>query len=459
MKSIRRHLLVALLAAIAMVTLAATIVVYRTVRQEIDAVSDYHLRQVALALRDRLPGGGPVAGPGVEDFDFLVQIWDRDGTRLYLSRPDSGLPEVAQLGYATVGTTNGEWRVYSADLAGIVVQVAQPVWSRQEHALTAALRSLAPVLLMLPLLALLTWRIVGRALTPLIRLAGEVSARTPSALTPLPEADAPEEAVPLVRALNDLLERLTSAWAAQRAFVADAAHELRTPLAALEMQRQLVERATDPVERSGALADLRAGLTRMTHVVQQLLALARAEPGSGAAAQARDAVGLTDLVAQAVADHAVLAEAKGIDLGAGEATGNPVVQGDPTTLRTLLDNLVDNAIRYSPQGSRVDVDAGVLAGRSYLAVTDHGPGIPVTERERVFDRFYRHQGRSTTGTGLGLAIVKAIAERHEATVTLGDTPGGGLTVRVEFPAHASADGPDACGSLPPTRVPDRDGSP
>jgi two-component system OmpR family sensor kinase len=171
----------------------------------------------------------------------------------------------------------------------------------------------------------------------------------------------------------------------------------------------------------------------MTHVVQQLLALARAEPGSGPAL-AVEAVGLSDLVAQAVADHAVLAEAKGIDLGAANATGNPVVMGDPTSLRTLLDNLVDNAIRYSPEGTRVDVDAGVVAGRACLAVTDHGPGIPLAERERVFDRFYRHEGRSTAGSGLGLAIVKAIAERHEATVTLDDTPGGGLTVRVAFPA-------------------------
>ena len=455
MKSIRGHLLGALLAAVATVTLAAALMVYRTVRQEIDSVSDYHLRQVALALRDRLPEAGPVAGAGVEDFDFLVQIWDRDGTRLYLSRPDSGLPEVAQLGYATVSTTAGDWRVYSADLQGIVVQVAQPVRSRQQHALAAASRTLAPVLLMLPLLALLTWRIVGRALAPLNRLAGEVSSRTPEALTPIPEAGAPEEAVPLVRALNDLLDRLAAAWAAQRAFVADAAHELRTPLAALEMQRRLVERASDTAERTAALTDLRAGLARMTHVVQQLLALARAEPGSGAV-QAGEVVGLSDLVAQSIADHAILAEAKGIDLGTAGATGNPVVRGDPTSLRTLLDNLVDNAIRYSPEGTRVDVDAGVLAGRSYLSITDHGPGIPVAERTRVFDRFYRHEGRSSAGTGLGLAIVKAIADRHEATVTLGDTPGGGVTVRVEFPATSAVQVRDDGGPLPPTRVPDRD---
>ncbi len=432
MRSIRRHLLVALLAAVATVTLAAAVVVYRTVRHEIDSVSDYHLRQVALALRDRLPGG-PAAGSGVEDFDFLVQIWDRDGTRLYLSRPDSGLPEIAQLGYATVRTPAGDWRVYSADLKGIVVQVAQPVRSRQELALSAAVRTLAPVLLMLPLLALLIWRIVGRALAPLNRLAGEVSSRTPAALVPLPEAETPEEALPLVRALNDLLGRLALALASQRAFVADAAHELRTPLAVLEMQRRLVESAPDTAERSAALADLRAGLARMTHVVQQLLALARAEPDSGTAL-ASEAVDLSDLVAQAVADHAVVAEAKGIDLGSASSAGNPVVLGDPTSLRALLDNLVENAVRYSPGGTRVDVDAGVRAGRSHLEVTDHGPGIPVAERERVFDRFYRHEGRSTEGTGLGLSIVKAIAERHAATVTLADTPGGGLTVRVEFPA-------------------------
>ncbi|WP_242336742.1 MULTISPECIES: ATP-binding protein [Anaeromyxobacter] len=447
----------ALLASAAAVTLAAALVVYRMAREEIDAVSDYHLRQIALTLRDRAPRGGAVVGGEDAELDFVIQIWDREGRRLYRSRLVAGLPESAELGFATVRARSGDWRVYSVELGDLVIQVAQPVRVRQALAVAAATRTLAPVLLMLPLLALLIWNIVARALAPLNRLAGEVASRTPAALEPIGEAGAPEEAIPLVRALNDLLARLGAALSAQRAFVADAAHELRTPLAALDLQVQLVERAPDTAGHAAALADLRAGLGRMTHVVQQLLTLARAGPDAGAAL-AGEPVSLSELVAQAVADHALLAEARRIDLGAGQAAEDAVVAGDPATLRTLLANLVDNAIRHSPPGARVDVDAGIEADRPYLEVSDHGTGIPEAERERVFDRFYRRAG-SDTGSGLGLAIVKAIAERHAARVVLRDTPGGGLTARVDFPARFAAQAPSDAGATPPARVPGEDGRP
>ncbi|HTN54023.1 MAG TPA: ATP-binding protein [Anaeromyxobacter sp.] len=430
MSSIRRTLLVALLAAVATVTAAATILVYRLARREIDDIFDYHLRQIALTLRDQLPGRAPPAG-GAEGFDFVIQAWSRDGVRLYLSRPDSGLPEFAELGFATVPVGAERWRVYSAELSGQVVQVAQPLRVRQEAAFAAASRTVAPVLALLLLLALLVWWIVGRSLAPLERLAGTVGSRTPAALEPIAEGGVPEEALPLVRSINELLARLGAALAAQRAFVADAAHALRTPLAALRLQAQLLERAGDAGERDRALADLEAGLGRATHLVQQLLALARAEPDA-AGALVRQPVGLGELVEQVVADHALLAEAKGIDLGATGTVSEPVL-GDAASLRALLANLVDNAVRYTPAGGRVDVAAGVREGRPFLLVSDDGPGIPGPERERVFDRFYR-RGSGEPGSGLGLAIVRAIARRHGAAVTLGEPPGGGLTVRVDFPA-------------------------
>jgi two-component system, OmpR family, sensor kinase len=434
--SVRRTLLVTILAAVAAVTAAAAFGVYRLARQELDAVFDYHLRQLALSIREQVPSGVGVAIPG-EGAELVVQIWDRDGARLYLSRPGTGLPQTAQLGLATVRAESGEWRVYSVELAGLVIQVAQPMRVRRQLAVTAAARTLAPVLLMLPLLALLVWRTVGRALVPLERLARAVEARTPAALDRIAEAGVPEEVVPLVRSLNALLERLGTALSAQRAFVADAAHELRTPLAALTLQAQLVGRARAESERTEALAQLRAGLERATRVVEQLLTLARAEPDA-AAARPREAVPLAGLVRQAVADHALVAESRGIDLGATQVDEAAVVEGDPAALRTLLANLVDNAVRYVPAGGRVDVAAGVAGGRPWLEVADDGPGIPEAERSRVFDRFYRRTGSSGAGSGLGLAIVRAVAERHGGTVTLGETRGGGLTARVEFPAGAPA---------------------
>ncbi len=445
MTSIRRTLLVTLLAAVAVVTVAASLLVYGLARDEIDSIFDYHLRQIALSIREQAPSGDAVVRAPAQGFDYVVQIWSRDGTRLFLSRPGTGLPETARLGLATVRAPSGEWRVYSAELADVVIQVAQPMALRQELAFRAALRTLAPVLLMLPFLGLLVWRSVGRALAPLDRLAGAVGARTPAALDRIPEAEAPVEALPLVRSLNGLLDRLGAALATQRTFVADAAHELRTPLAALSLQAQLLERARDADERAAAFADLRAGLDRAARLVQQLLTLARAEPDAASALR-DEPVPLEDLVQQAVVDHAVVAEARGVDLGATPLPGTAAVRGDPAALRTLLANLVENAVRHARE--RVDVGAGIAAGRPYLEVVDDGVGIPAPERERVFDRFYRRAGAREAGSGLGLAIVQAVADRHGATVWLGDTPGGGLTVRVEFPAVRAAEAPATRGAAP-----------
>jgi two-component system OmpR family sensor kinase len=247
----------------------------------------------------------------------------------------------------------------------------------------------------------------------------------------LDERRVPEEVKPVVSSLNDLLERLTRALEMQRAFVADAAHALRTPLTALHLQIQLAERAADPNERAAAFDALKQGVERATHVVEQLLTLARHEPEAGGRAVTE--VDLGALGAEVVASDAQLAETRGIDLGLTQRDIDVAVTGERDALETLLSNLVDNALRYTPPGGRVDVavrrsDEGVV-----LEVTDTGPGIPTEERERVFDRFYRGSATDAPGSGLGLAIVSSIAARHGARVELGDGPEGrGLTVRVVF---------------------------
>jgi two-component system, OmpR family, sensor kinase len=432
-RSLRRALVLTLLGAVTLVTLVGGLATYRQARIGIDQIFDYHLRQIALSLRDqaweRAAGELGDAGSG---FDFVIQVWDADGQRRYLSRPGTGLPEVAELGFATVAARSGPWRVYSAALGSLVIQVAQPLEVRDRLAFAAASRTLSPLLVLIPLLALLVWWMVGRGLEPIDTLARAAESRTPTALEPFDEEGAPAEVAPLVRSLNGLLGRLRSALEAQRAFVADAAHQLRTPLAALKLQVQLAERAPDEAQRAAALEDVSSGLERATRMVQQLLTLARLEPGSPFASAA-GRVSLGELVGAAVADHAVLAETKGIDLGATTVDPHAQVQGDVEALGTLLANLVDNAIRYTPRGGRVDLSAGVDEGRPYLEVTDSGAGIPEEERERVFDRFYRREGTGEPGTGLGLAIVKAIALRHRAEVALADAPGGGLAARVSFP--------------------------
>lgn len=447
MNSLRRTLLMSLLAALVAVFLAGALATYTAARAEIDGLMDYQLRQLALSLRDQ-QFGGPVAtplAPPEESLDFVIQVWDSSGVQLYLSRPHSSLPSLAQLGYSTVRTPEGDWRVYSVPLRDRVIQVAQPMSVRSSMAADAALRTLLPLLAVVPLFGALIWYLVGRGLRPLERLARDVATRRPDSLEPLRADHVPDEAQPLVRALNHLLDRLGQALAVQRAFVADAAHELRTPLAALQIQLQLCERAGDLAARAAAFAELRAGLQRATHMVQQLLTLARQEPGSAPpAVQAR--LALADIARQTLADHATLADARNIDLGADALDDGAVVLGDPAALRTLAGNLIDNAIRYTPEGGRIDVGvrrdpAGGIDPRCWIEVCDSGPGIPPDERERVLDRFYRRNGQEQTGTGLGLAIVRSIADRHEARLVLDTSPLGGLRIAVGFPpAGASGKG-------------------
>jgi len=448
MTSIRRQLLLALLSVITLTTLLGALATYRTARDEANAMFDYQLRQLALSFRDQVfqsarPHDFALDGDAQ---DFSIQVWRPDGTRLYLSHPRNGLPDKTPLGFATIDSGDGKWRVFGMQQRGQTIQVAQPMHSRDELALAAALRTVAPFLLMLPILGILIWVVVGRGLRPLDAVARAVSTRTAVALDPLPEDRVPSEVVPLVRALNELLERLQRALQAQREFTADAAHELRTPLAALSLQVQLAERAPDAAARAEAFGELKGGLQRATHSVQQLLTLARQEPGSGStsvssggnAERPTGQVRLGELVATVITAQLPLAEAKQIDLGATPGSGEDLVSGDEEALRILITNLVGNAIRYTPAGGRVDVAVGEEESGVFIEVSDSGPGIPAEDRQRVFDRFYRRAQSDEAGSGLGLAIVKSIAERHLATVQLGEAALGGLCARVQFDRSAAS---------------------
>jgi two-component system OmpR family sensor kinase len=436
MNSIKRQLLFGLLGLVLAAVFLGAAAVYRQTRAELDELFDYQLRQMALSLRDQAFGASAPAAPApaAEDFDFAIQVWSADGVRLYLSRPQAVLPARAQLGFETVVTGEGAWRVFSLQQQGLVFQVAQPMRVREKFAAAAALRTITPVLLLLPALGLLVWFTVGRGLSPLVSVAAAVQSRTPAALTPLADRDLPQEVRPLVEALNDLLRRLAAALEVQRRFVADAAHELRTPLTALSLQLQLAERAAAGGERAAALAGVKAGLARATRVVEQLLTLARQEPGAAELPAAE--IDLSELAREVIAELVPLAESKAIDLGM-QRNEPARVMGDREALRVLLANLVDNAVRYTPERGRVDISTFAAEGGAAIEVTDTGPGIPTGDRERVFDRFYRRAGSGVTGSGLGLAIVKSVVERHRGRVTLADGPGGhGLMARVTLPPAA-----------------------
>ncbi|MGH8200693.1 MAG: ATP-binding protein [Steroidobacteraceae bacterium] len=433
--SLRTSLLVWLLGGVLLVGVGGSLIVYRNALTEADAFFDYHLKETALILRDQPVEylGPPPIPSNNAAYDFVVQVWTLDGELVYESRPHASLPNFATIGFATVSTGSGRWRVYGTESLTKVVQIAQPMSVRRQQAAQLAVRTLTPFALLMPLLGLIVWLAVGHALQPLQRLARAVKARRVNALEPLSDERLPEEVRPLVGSLNDLLGRLTAALDRERAFMADAAHELRTPLTALHLQLGALARAGTEAERTDAMGKLSEGVQRAIRLLEQMLALARQEPR---AEPVRTRFALDELAREVVAELVPLADARQIDLGMSEAQ-TVFVQGERDAVATLVRNLVDNAVRYTPPGGRVDVSverSAATAAQALVRVLDNGPGIALEERERVFDRFYRKPGTRSPGSGLGLAIVKAIALAHGAAVTLGQGPNGdGLAVTIAFP--------------------------
>jgi two-component system OmpR family sensor kinase len=429
--SLRARLLLWLLAGVMLVGAVGGWFVYVNALSQADAFFDYELRQTALLLSDQPVEYQLALPPNDAAYDFVVQVYTIDGVVAYQSQRHPLLPAITQLGFSNVTTSEGRWRVYGVQRPTKVVQVGQPMRVRQDQAAVLALRTLRPFALLLPVLAILIWIAVGHALEPLKGLTLLVKSRGVNELRPLPDQQLPEEVRPLVGALNDLLSRLGAALGRERAFLLDAAHELRTPLTALHLQMGALARAGTEPERLEATERLSAGVQRAIRLVEQLLSLSRQE---SRAEPVRVQVAMDQIAREVVAELVPVSDAKHIDLGISDSQPAAVV-GDPDALRTLLRNLVDNAVRYTPPGGQVDVAVQQDAARVVLKVVDTGPGIPPEDRTRVFDRFYRRPATSPPGSGLGLAIVKSIAEAYAATVTLGSGPtGAGLAVTVTFPA-------------------------
>ncbi|MBT9526936.1 MAG: sensor histidine kinase N-terminal domain-containing protein [Rhizobacter sp.] len=430
MNTIRTRLLLALLGMLVLVALVMGVVTYRNVLTETEALFDYQLKQMALSLRDQGEIDANQADAlADEQFDFVVQIWTMDGRSIYATRNHRALPSRALLGFADVPVEGQTWRTFSVATPGRVIQVAQPVGIRQRLAANAALRSVMPLLLLAPVMALMAWWLASLTLAPLRRVVAEVRSRDEQLLQPLTEQGLPDDVSPLVSALNGLLQRLGQTLETQRAFLSDAAHELRSPLTALKLQIGSLKRAPDEAARTEAIAVLSDGIDRAARIVEQLLTLARSEPGAQPAVM--EPLDLNEVVRQAVADTVPYALSRGSEFVL-HADAPVSVRGDKLGLAVLVRNLADNAVRYSPKGSRIELRVFNDDGVPTLQVDDTGPGIPPSERKRVFDRFYRRAAGGEEGTGLGLAIVKSVAERHGASVVLGDSPLGGLRVTVRF---------------------------
>ncbi|HEX5539641.1 MAG TPA: ATP-binding protein [Methylophilaceae bacterium] len=449
MKSIRNTLLIWLSAGLSLAIVIVGGLLYLQAREQANQLFDYQMKQMAAAVPSEF--FGYVVSGHAEDFlpqeDVIIQIWDNTGLRLYYSHDDTELPQRAVLGFSNMRTVRNDWRVYSMQHGNTVIQIAQPTSARREVAAQFAIKTVLPLLLLIPFLAALIGITVRRGLSPVRRVAAEVQSRDAASLAPVSGSGLPQEILPLTDALNGLLARLDSAIDAQRTFVADAAHELRTPLTALRLQMQLAERASDEAERKAAFTDLKTGLDRAARLVQQLLTLARQEPA--AYEHTLRPLDLNALAQNTVANFTLAADSKHIDLGIQQAAGGiACINGDSDAIAILLSNLLDNAIRYSPTGSRIDVAVQADVDSVALSVEDSGPGIAPDELSRVFDRFYRGSDTNTHGSGLGLAIVKRIADLHQARVETRNSARG-LCVAVIFPRLATTGEAQAAISAPP----------
>ncbi|AIY42134.1 Sensory histidine kinase QseC [Collimonas arenae] len=429
--TIRQYLLLWMLSGTVIAFIVAGFSVYLKIQHETDELFDYQLKQIVRSFPSQMSRQNIATLDTHPGKKIVVQVWNKEGEQVFITNAARELPRYERRGFIDVTTHGERWRVYSEENSGQLVQTAQLVRDRETIQEKLLWRCLIPILSLLPVLAVLIWLGVGRSLQPLHRLTGSLRQRSADDLQRLDSQGYTQEIIPIVDALNDLFARLYQAMQLQKRFVADAAHELRTPLAALKLQLQLVEMADDDEERSAAIKKLHERLNRATHQVQQLLALAR--HGGENSASNRETVNLQRLAAGVVSDYAPLAESKKIDLGVEAAEQVLTVDGNIESMRIMLGNVVGNAIRYTPSSGKVDVRVLSLDGRPCLQVDDTGAGIPEEERERVFDRFYRREVAQESGSGLGLAIVKNVAAQHGARVSLHDGPQGkGLSVRLVF---------------------------
>ena len=417
---------------IILVAAAAGYLSFSSAFDEAIELQDDQLRQTAALLQRQLVSSPPteVAGPPDADPESRLivltshphEAWKPEDVAPGL-RPD--LPD----GLQTAAIGGSPWRLFvSTDERGFRVAIGQKTTVRDEIANKSALRTVAPLLSLVLLLPLLVGYLIRRMLQPLKIMAANLEFRSEPVWQEIADGGLPSEIRPFVVAIKRLLARVAQSVAAQRRFLADAAHELRSPLTALSLQAERLEAAEMPEEARIRLAALRRGIGRTRNLLDQLLALARAQSPTGEARPVR----LICVFRQVLEDLMPLAEAKHVDIGVMQQD-DVVVRVSEMDLTIMVRNLVDNAIRYTPEGGRIDLAIEAAADGAVLRVDDTGPGIPPDQRERVFDPFYRALGSDEFGSGLGLSIVKTIADRIGAGVSLGQSGSGGLQVAVSIP--------------------------
>lgn len=427
-RSLERHLSRTLALVIVLAGLVAGAASFRFAYVDAQEFQDDMLRQIA-ALSDGSAAVPALAGARRQDTRegavsdpesrVVVTHLPRDPRPAWLA---ADLPS----GFHTLNAGTERLRVFMRDSrSGERTAVAQPTDARDEIAINSALRTLLPLLLLLPVLAWLIVRIVRSELAPITRLSRSLDAQSADRPHPLADDDLPNEITPFVHAINRLLARVNHLLGQQRRFIADAAHELRSPLTALSIQAQNLRQAGSLDAMHERVVPLQAGIERARQLTEQLLNLARIQAGT-----AEDTVvDVSTMARELIAEYFSSAEAKGIDLGLEEAA--PLaVRATPEALRLILKNALENALKYTPENGEVTIRLLLDGDSAVIEVVDNGPGIPVSERERVFDSFYRMPGTVGEGSGLGLSIAREAALRLGGAVSLDGRPNAsGLVFR------------------------------
>ncbi len=455
--SLRRRLLWILLPVTVVIWVLAAVASYYDTHRELDNLLDAHLAQTGRALLEMsrhealeqkllsdFAGTGEVIDENIWDHELtlskaiLLQVWVNNSFLALRTKNAPLTPLTKQnAGFSEIRLHDKQWRLYAiqSDDNSIRVLVGEQKTFRHELVLKLMLQLLIPLLLSLPLLFFGVWASVAQSLAPLQRLAERLMRRKPNELRPIDDDRVPREVRPLTQALNRLVKQMRAAFDSERRFTSDAAHELRTPLAALKTHAEIALQAQDPEEQQQAVRQVVRGVNRATRLVEQLLTLARLDPDSGLTK-----VRPLDLFISAeavISDEAPLAMEKNIEISLS-ATRGKFIDGNPDSINVLVRNLVDNAIRYTPEHGIVEIviERDEKTHEIVLCVDDSGPGIPPEDREQVFKRFYRRLGTKPSGSGLGLSIVNRIADLHGARMSLQTAPLGGLRVEVRFPASA-----------------------
>jgi two-component system OmpR family sensor kinase len=442
MRSIRARLLLGLLGSMLIVQVLIYVLIYARIEDEIDDLFDGELERSALAYSSGaalLPVSTPPRQVVNPQEGMIVSIWTDSGDSPRVqSAKLNGVSRTTPAGFSKAMLDGRQWRLFGARAGDRFVLAAQPADVRNAAARKITLRILLPSLAAVPLAGFMILIAVSFGLSPLVRITSDLRSRSHRDLSPIDAERLAPDISPVVHALNELMHRLEGIIAAQRNFIADAAHELLTPLTALRLQTQMLARAESPSRQREAIGELQGGVSRTLQLARQLLTLAR--HGADADDQPVARVDLEQLVRNVLAIHRPLAEAKSIRTDIS-AQGACAITGSEEALNIMVSNLIENAIKYTDIDGVVRIHVRPSDGQVWLDIEDSGPGIAPEERERVFDRFYRHRSSTASGSGLGLAIAREIALRHGASITLGASNAlGGLHARVSFAVPAIAAG-------------------